>query len=167
VLSSNALSGSFQDASHALFNDDKAIGHDLLDRQYHEYARAMARAKIVLVSGSVNNYALRKYTEAALAGALLIGDIPCERSAEFREYVVEVLHLECHRTVNPTALCALLPPKPPHCSALLTPKPPHCRSPDWTRITPSRRWSSGGGPTSRNGRRGRSGGGRSLYGTRP
>ena len=67
----------------------------------------MARAKIVLVSGSVNNYALRKYTEAsspnpnachkpepepkaALAGALLIGDIPCERSAEFREYVVEV-----------------------------------------------------------------------------
>ena len=81
---------SFQDASHQIFNQKKAIGHAALDRQYLEYAHAISRAKIVLVSGSVNNYALRKYTEAAMAGALLIGDIPCERAEEFREYVVEI-----------------------------------------------------------------------------
>ena len=49
-----------------------------LERQTLAYARSLGRAKIVLVTVSVNNYLLRKYMEAALSGALLIGDVPCE-----------------------------------------------------------------------------------------
>jgi hypothetical protein len=90
---------SFQQASHDLMNDNSAIGHALLDQQYLSYAKAMSRAKIVLVSVAVNNYALRKYTEAALAGALLIGDIPCERADEFREYVVEISRADTDQTI--------------------------------------------------------------------
>jgi hypothetical protein len=48
-------------------------------------------AKIVCVTSSHRVYALRKYTEAAFAGALLIGDVPTERSSElFGRFVVEI-----------------------------------------------------------------------------
>lgn len=43
------------------------------------YANNLKNAKILLVTRSVRHYAVRKYTEGALAGCLLIGNIPPER----------------------------------------------------------------------------------------
>ena len=60
------------------------------ERQLTEYAAELQSAKIVFVTRSHRDYALRKYTEAAFAGALLVGDIPTERVSLFRRFVVEI-----------------------------------------------------------------------------
>ena len=58
--------------------------------QLQEYASRLKASKIVLVTRSHRDYALRKYTEAAFAGSLLVGDIPTERQELFRRFVVEI-----------------------------------------------------------------------------
>jgi len=55
-----------------------------VEQQTNEYADQLGRAKIVLVTSSAKQYALRKYAEVALSGALLFGNIPGERQDEFR-----------------------------------------------------------------------------------
>lgn len=58
--------------------------------QLEDYVSQLKRAKIVYMCSSIRKFALKKYVEAALAGTLIVGDIPAERQDEFREYVVEV-----------------------------------------------------------------------------
>jgi len=60
------------------------------ETQTEDYANHLKKCKIVFVTSSLRRFALRKYVEAAMAGALLIGDLPAERQAEFRQYVVEI-----------------------------------------------------------------------------
>jgi hypothetical protein len=59
------------------------------EAQAADYAAQLKRAKIVLVCRSTRNFALRKYVEAAMAGALVVGDVPDERMSEFRSWLVE------------------------------------------------------------------------------
>ena len=42
------------------------------------------------MDSSIYGYALQKYAQAALGGCLIIGDIPHERSQQWRDFVVEV-----------------------------------------------------------------------------
>ena len=69
-------------------NESAAVAQSL------SYAADLQRAKIVLVGRSSRNFALRKYAEAALAGALVVGDVPDERMSEFRSWIVEVDYSE-------------------------------------------------------------------------
>jgi len=64
------------------------------EEQEIDYASQLKRAKILLVSRSVRHYAVRKYVEGALAGCLLLGNVPDERQDEFRHYMVEVDHTD-------------------------------------------------------------------------
>lgn len=63
---------------------------EAVEKQGAEYLRQLENAKIVLMCTSKRRYAVRKYMEAAAAGALIIADIPEEREDEFRKFVVEV-----------------------------------------------------------------------------
>eukprot|EP01129_Flabellula_baltica_P005281 TRINITY_DN1899_c0_g1_i1.p1 TRINITY_DN1899_c0_g1~~TRINITY_DN1899_c0_g1_i1.p1 ORF type:complete len:398 (-),score=56.90 TRINITY_DN1899_c0_g1_i1:584-1777(-) len=58
--------------------------------QEQQYAKDLANSKIVFVSQSIRNYSLRKYQEVAMAGALMVGDIPPERQNEYRQSIVEI-----------------------------------------------------------------------------
>lgn len=69
--------------TYALANESAA------EEQAAEYAAQLKRAKIVLVCRSSRNFALRKYVEAAMSGALVVGDVPDERMSEFRSWLVE------------------------------------------------------------------------------
>ena len=60
------------------------------EAQMHLYAAVLRRAKIVVVDSSRYGYALSKYTEVPLSGALAMGDIPAEREDEFRSFMVEI-----------------------------------------------------------------------------
>lgn len=60
------------------------------DAQVYDYAKDLKRAKICLMDSSLFKYALMKYTEAPMAGCLIVGDIPHERMDEFRQGVVAV-----------------------------------------------------------------------------
>jgi len=69
----------------------KNITSDTLDQQVEEYATAMRDAKIVICTRSTRGYSLRKYTEAAMSGALIVGNIPqSDRNQEFQQFVVEI-----------------------------------------------------------------------------
>jgi len=61
-----------------------------VEQETLEYASLLSRAKVVLVTSSAKQYAVRKYAEVALSGALLFGNIPGERQDEFRQYMVEI-----------------------------------------------------------------------------
>ena len=63
---------------------------EAVEKQGAEYLRQLENAKIVLMCTSKRRYAVRKYMEAAAAGALIVADIPEEREDEFRKFVVEV-----------------------------------------------------------------------------
>ncbi len=54
------------------------------------------------ITSSRRNYALRKYHEAAMAGALLIGNVPNERQEEFREYMAEINLEDSNQTIAST-----------------------------------------------------------------
>lgn len=54
------------------------------------YARQLRRAKVCLFDSSIYRYAVRKFVEAALAGCLVVSDMPSERQAEFIETIVVV-----------------------------------------------------------------------------
>ncbi|CAF2816220.1 unnamed protein product [Rotaria sp. Silwood2] len=60
------------------------------ESQVHDYAALLRRAKIVVVDSSRYRYAINKYSEVALSGCLIVGDIPFEREEEFRRYVVQI-----------------------------------------------------------------------------
>ena len=55
-----------------------------------KYGHLMQRSKICVMDASVYKYALQKYAQAALAGCLIVGDIPHDRAAQWRQFVVEV-----------------------------------------------------------------------------
>ena len=59
-------------------------------QQYSEYVATLRRAKVLLTDSALVHYSVQKYTEAVMAGCLLVGDIPHDRMREFREIVVEV-----------------------------------------------------------------------------
>ena len=80
----NALGG----GADAVQNLENATRRGL--EQLWGYASQLKQAKIVLVTKSARDYALRKYTEAAFSGALLIGDIPTERRALWQRIVVRI-----------------------------------------------------------------------------
>lgn len=63
---------------------------EYLENQIYRYARAMQHAKIVFCTHSAREVAVRKYVEAASAGALVMGNIPHEREEEFRSFMVEI-----------------------------------------------------------------------------
>jgi hypothetical protein len=59
------------------------------EEQLWSYSQDLKRAKIVIVTRSSRNYSLRKYVEASMAGALLVGNIP-ENDEQYRAFMVEI-----------------------------------------------------------------------------
>jgi hypothetical protein len=55
-----------------------------------DYAQHLGRSRIALVLGIKYSYALAKYPEAAMAGCLLIGDVPQELDATLGQYIVRL-----------------------------------------------------------------------------
>eukprot|EP01116_Phalansterium_solitarium_P011547 TRINITY_DN27274_c0_g1_i1.p1 TRINITY_DN27274_c0_g1~~TRINITY_DN27274_c0_g1_i1.p1 ORF type:complete len:420 (+),score=120.69 TRINITY_DN27274_c0_g1_i1:122-1381(+) len=70
--------------------EENKYGNQSVDDQLLDYANQLKTSKIVLMCSSLRRYALRKYVEAAMAGALVIADLPAERQEEFKEFVVEI-----------------------------------------------------------------------------
>ncbi len=60
--------------------------------QVREFVLEMSKTKIILVTPSVRNFALRKYFEAAAAGALVVGPVPAERQREIASWLVPIPH---------------------------------------------------------------------------
>jgi hypothetical protein len=58
--------------------------------QVGAYAAQLGQAKIVLVDSSRYRYPLSKYTEAAMAGALVVGDMPACAPPGFADFLVEI-----------------------------------------------------------------------------
>lgn len=56
------------------------------------YAGFLKRSRIHLVCGSVYRYPLAKYVESAMAGCLVIGDMPLEAPPEYDKMMVAVPH---------------------------------------------------------------------------
>lgn len=71
-------------------NENQKYKNHTADTQLADYAEQLKRAKIVYMCSSMRKFALRKYVEASLSGALIVADIPAERQSEFRKYVVEI-----------------------------------------------------------------------------
>lgn len=67
------------------FEEAHPIEHEAI-----KYGRLLQSSKICVMDASVYGYALQKYAQAALAGCLIVGDIPRERAAQWRQFVVEV-----------------------------------------------------------------------------
>jgi hypothetical protein len=68
----------------------RLAGLDQIQAQYVDYAHHLGRARIALVSSSKFHYALAKYFEAAMAGCLLVGDIPQELQDTLGRYMVRL-----------------------------------------------------------------------------
>jgi hypothetical protein len=64
------------------------LRNNTMDHQVADYVRDLSSAKIVIVSASVRNFALRKYVEASAAGALVVGVVPAERAREHQSWMV-------------------------------------------------------------------------------
>ena len=73
-------------------------------RQVHEYAEQLGRAKIVLVDSSRYKYPLAKYTEAAMAGALVLGDLPNDPPPGFQDFLVPISRWNSNRKIIKTIL---------------------------------------------------------------
>ena len=58
--------------------------------QFVDYAQHLGRSRIALVFGIKFDYALAKYPEAAMAGCLLIGDVPTELHNTLGRYMVQI-----------------------------------------------------------------------------
>jgi hypothetical protein len=58
--------------------------------QFVDYARHLGRSRIALTLGITYRYALAKYPEAAMAGCLLIGDVPEELAPTLGRYMVRL-----------------------------------------------------------------------------
>ena len=58
--------------------------------QFVDYAQHLGRSRIALVLGIKFDYALAKYPEAAMAGCLLIGDVPRQLHNTLGRYMVGI-----------------------------------------------------------------------------
>ena len=58
------------------------------DAKVAEYAAMLGRSKVALVCGSIHNYALAKYFEAAMAGCCVVGSRPAQRLDVPLHYIV-------------------------------------------------------------------------------
>ena len=70
------------------FDKHKTLEDQL--NQTGEYARQLKSTKILLTDSSAVHYSLQKYSEALVAGCLIIGDMPHDRTREYRRFSVEV-----------------------------------------------------------------------------
>jgi hypothetical protein len=66
----------------------RTAGVDATRQQFVDYAQHLGRARIALVLGITFDYALAKYPEAAMAGCLLVGEIPRELYTTLGRYMV-------------------------------------------------------------------------------
>ena len=53
-------------------------------RQFEDYSGALKSTKILLTDSAWVHYSVQKYSEAVVAGALMVGDIPHDRMREYR-----------------------------------------------------------------------------------
>jgi len=81
-LSYNYYIGSSSDDEHIIFREMLQI--------IKKYADIYKKSKIIITTTTKRQFALKIYTEAALSGALLVGNIPSERQNEFRQYMIEI-----------------------------------------------------------------------------
>jgi hypothetical protein len=58
--------------------------------QIDEYSRMLKNAKIVITDSSTMGYALQKFSEIAMAGSLIVGALPHERSSFFKKFVISL-----------------------------------------------------------------------------
>ena len=68
----------------------KAASLKAIEKQEIDYVRSLESAKIVLVTASRGRLRLIKYGEAAVAGALIVGNIPLGSEFEFKNIMVEI-----------------------------------------------------------------------------
>jgi hypothetical protein len=66
----------------------RTAGADETREQFVDYAQHLGRTRVALVLGITFDYALAKYPEAAMAGCLLVGEIPRELYATLGRYMV-------------------------------------------------------------------------------
>ena len=59
------------------------------EEQLWEYSKQLQNTKIAIVTKSMRDYSLRKYVECAMAGALIVGDVPSGEPL-FKKFVVEI-----------------------------------------------------------------------------
>lgn len=59
-------------------------------KQLTEYANRLKSTKILLTDSASVHYSVQKYTEALVAGCLIVADIPHDRMREYRRFSVEV-----------------------------------------------------------------------------
>jgi hypothetical protein len=60
------------------------------NKQLSDYADKLKSTKILLTDSASVHYSVQKYTEALVAGCLIVGDIPHDRMREYRRFSVEV-----------------------------------------------------------------------------
>lgn len=75
--------------------EDKRLKGVILPRQttsITQYAEALSKAKVVLITSSVMRMPLKKYAEAACSGALVVGDIPLFMSKEIAQITTPINH---------------------------------------------------------------------------
>ncbi len=60
------------------------------EKQLSEYADRLKSTKILLTDSASVHYSVQKYTEALVAGCLIVGDMPHDRMREYRRFSVEV-----------------------------------------------------------------------------
>jgi hypothetical protein len=58
--------------------------------QIDEYSRMLKNAKIVVTDSSTMGYALQKFSEIAMAGSLIVGTLPHERSYFLKKFVISL-----------------------------------------------------------------------------
>eukprot|EP00944_MAST-04C_sp_MAST-4C-sp1_P002707 g2707.t1 len=59
------------------------------EEQLWDYSKQLQNTKIAIVTKSMRDYSLRKYVECAMAGALIVGDVPSHEPS-FKKFVVEI-----------------------------------------------------------------------------
>lgn len=73
--------------SHPGYHATNAVG---TAQQFVDYAKHLGRSRLALTLGITYRYALAKYPEAAMAGCLLIGDVPEELTPTLGRYMVRL-----------------------------------------------------------------------------
>jgi hypothetical protein len=68
----------------------RTMDADQTRAQFVDYAQHLGRTRIALVLGIKFDYALAKYSEAAMAGCLLMGDVPRELHHTLGRYMVKI-----------------------------------------------------------------------------
>lgn len=68
----------------------RKVDLDIQDAQFQDYIHDLQTAKIALCGGSLNRVQTTRIFEAALAGALVVGDIPADEESILRKFMVDV-----------------------------------------------------------------------------